>query len=219
MSIAGGPRIISDGLIFSIDAANPRSYPRSGTSLIDTIRNDVGITLTNGPTFNTDANGNIVFDGTNDYATNTSYTPNVNTLSIWFKLGTTNDLLVIGVGDDAYQSTLWSWSIFVYAQSLYFRGSPGNGSQITTPVITNTWVNYTMIRNNGSNQCVVYRNGNFFATSSESTLTNTYTGLRINGAGSTYAALTLSSVQMYNRALTENEILQNYNATKGRYNL
>ena len=58
--------IQTDGLIGYWDAAYKKSYPRSGTTWIDLAGSNNG-TLTNGPTFSSDNNGLIEFDGTNDF--------------------------------------------------------------------------------------------------------------------------------------------------------
>ena len=66
MSLSHSPLIVRDGLVLCLDAANPRSYPKSGTTWSDLAGANNG-TLTNGPTFDADDKGGIVFDGTNDY--------------------------------------------------------------------------------------------------------------------------------------------------------
>lgn len=66
MSIYGGPDIITDGLVFCLDAANSKSYPGTGTAWTDLSGNDNNGTLTNGPTFDSSNGGSIVFDGVND---------------------------------------------------------------------------------------------------------------------------------------------------------
>ena len=60
-----GPSIITDGLVFAVDAANPSSYPGSGTIWKDQTVNQNNGTLTNGPTFDSGNGGSIVFDGSN----------------------------------------------------------------------------------------------------------------------------------------------------------
>ena len=50
MGTSYSPNIVKDGLVFQVDAANPRSYPRSGTTWFDLKCNDNG-TLTSSPTF------------------------------------------------------------------------------------------------------------------------------------------------------------------------
>jgi hypothetical protein len=67
MAFNYSPRIVTDGLVLYLDAANPRSYPGSGTTWSDLSRGGNNGVLTNGPTFNSANNGSIVFDGTNDF--------------------------------------------------------------------------------------------------------------------------------------------------------
>ena len=63
--------IIVDGLVFNMDAANRASYPRTGTTVTDTI-NNLSVILTNGPGFQTLGNGSINFDGVNDIGFSTN---------------------------------------------------------------------------------------------------------------------------------------------------
>ena len=65
MGINYNPKIVTDGLVLCYDAANDRSYPNTGTTWTDLAGSNNG-TLTNGPTFDTTNGGSIVFDGTND---------------------------------------------------------------------------------------------------------------------------------------------------------
>ena len=58
--------IVQDGLVLNLDAGVNKSYPRNGTTWYDLSNNGNG-TLTNGPTFDRDNGGSIVFDGTDDY--------------------------------------------------------------------------------------------------------------------------------------------------------
>ena len=46
MSLSHSPKIVTDGLVFCLDAANPRSYPKSGTTWSD-LKGSIDGTLTN----------------------------------------------------------------------------------------------------------------------------------------------------------------------------
>ena len=59
-----GPNIVTDGLVLYLDAANPKSYPGSGTVWKDLSGNGNHFNLINGPSFN---NFYINFDGVDDY--------------------------------------------------------------------------------------------------------------------------------------------------------
>lgn len=67
MAYSDGPRIVTNGLVLSLDASDRNSYPGSGTNWVDLVTNSAA-NLTNGPTFSSDNGGIITFDGTNDYA-------------------------------------------------------------------------------------------------------------------------------------------------------
>jgi hypothetical protein len=95
MALAHSPSIVRNGLVLCLDAANPKSYPGSGTAWNDISNNGNNGALVNGPTYNSSDNGNIIFDGVNDYAeitvrnTNLEFQPqNPFTLLAWVKTNT-----------------------------------------------------------------------------------------------------------------------------------
>lgn len=67
MSYANGPKIVTDGLVLCLDAANRKSYPLSGNTIYDLSANGNNGTFVNGPVFNSANGGSVVLDGTNDY--------------------------------------------------------------------------------------------------------------------------------------------------------
>ena len=68
MAVHGGPDIITDGLIFCLDAASKNSYPGSGATWTDLI-GGVNVTLSGNCSFSELHGGCIDFDGTNDFGT------------------------------------------------------------------------------------------------------------------------------------------------------
>ena len=67
MGLNYNPSIIVNGLQYALDPGNTKCYPGSGNTAYD-LSGQVGLTtLTNGPTYNSNLNGFISFDGTNDY--------------------------------------------------------------------------------------------------------------------------------------------------------
>ena len=63
-----GPKIVDDGLVFSLDAGAPRSYPGSGTTWYNiTSIPDGDFSLVNNPVFTSSYNNGLAFDGTDDY--------------------------------------------------------------------------------------------------------------------------------------------------------
>jgi hypothetical protein len=216
MALSHSPSIVTNGLIFQLDAANRRSYSGSGTTIYS-LFSDTSGSLVNGTGFTSANSGSFLFDGTNDYADFSTYTPSANTINIWVKFNSLQYGPIVYVGNDSYASGVWSWSFFFYNDVFYFRANPGNFADFYEVPPLGVWINYTLVRNNGSGQSLAYKNGVFFGTSSNSTLTNLYPNLRIAKASSTYASFNLSVVQIYDRALSATEIKQNFNASRDRY--
>ena len=82
--------IVQDGLVLNLDAAVDQSYPGNGTTWHDLAGSNSG-TLTNGPTFDKDNGGSIVFDGTNDYVnTPVNIDANPSSIGAWFNPSATN---------------------------------------------------------------------------------------------------------------------------------
>lgn len=216
MALSHSPSIVTNGLIFHFDAANRRSYSGSGITIYS-LSNEIIGSLVNGTGYTTSNVGSLLFDGTNDYTDFSTYTPNANTVNIWVKFNSLQNGPMVYVGNDSYASGVWSWSFFIYNGVFYFRANPGNFADFYEIPPLGTWINYTLIRDNGSGQSLAYKNGIFFGTSSNSTLTNSYPNLRFAKASSTYGSFNLSLTQIYNRSLSATEIKQNFNATRDRY--
>lgn len=219
--------IVKDGLVLDLDAAKKDSYPGSGTVWNDISGTSNNGSLVNGPTFNSNNGGSIVFDGSNDYmsfninATNISFSGEL-TFNIWYKylngVGDTS-LLEIG-GNYNYWSLYWD-----IADTLGYLSFSINGNYIfrvtsTTSTKTGAWCNSCGTFSNGAAK--IYTNGILDNTRTGLTLLN-QTGI-LEGKiakdnGSNIMGGNVSVAQIYNRALSAAEILQNYNATKGRYGL
>jgi hypothetical protein len=67
MGLSHGVNIVKDGLVFSIDAANQRSYPRSGTDWFNLENLTISGSLINGPNFDNNNQGSIDLEGIDDY--------------------------------------------------------------------------------------------------------------------------------------------------------
>lgn len=219
LSISNIPKVPTNGLILSLDAANAKSYVSGSSVIYDLSGNNITGSVFGNPVYSSEGKGNIVFDGVNDYIQNNGYTPNANTISVWLKMNSTNDGLVIGVGNDAYASDQWNWSIFTNSVTLYLRGNPGAyGNANVNPVPTGEWINWTMIRDDGSGSCKVFKNGILYNVSGDSTLSNTYSGFRI-GKGGNFANFSLGDTKIYNKVLSTQEIQNIYIAGKDRYGI
>jgi hypothetical protein len=220
-------RIIKDGLVFNMDFANRASYPKTGTTATDTINSLIG-TLSSTPTFDTDAGGNFDLDGT-DYIdigaiTEMNSTTKM-TISYWCKKSASNKDMVIG---SQLSSTNGFWLQWYSDGNVYWNprnGSSNNRSYALT--YTSDWICLTGTYDGSlsqSSRCKTYVNGVLVLdgtgtppASFSSTAGNSF---RISGlGGSFYSDGNVANVQIYNRALSSNEILHNYNALKGRFGL
>lgn len=223
MSYNNGPRIITNGLALCLDAGNTKSYPRTGTIWNDLSGNGNNGTLVNGVGYNSDNGGSLVFDGTNDFVDFTSDSnllPTAGlTLSVWFKTSVADRWLITKTS--------------VPNSNGYFLTGKGNGTmgfvlnnrEVATPNTINTgsWLNIVGTWT-PSTSLLIYRNRIQVASNTTlipaSIITPSYTldiGMRPNGGD--YWNGNIAQVSIYNRALSESEIEQNYNALKGRFGL
>jgi len=231
MSFSFSPKIVTDSLVLYLDAANTRSYPGSGTTWSDLSRSGNNGTLVNGPTFNGANGGSIVFDGTNDYvATNLgtlrSLTGTRSTLNIWFRTvnsSTRQVLLADWNSAGALETARLEISGFNISPNKV--GGTINGISNSTPVQSttsiqnNTWYWVTILYNGTNTQ--LYLNGQLEQSLATTERGSDSTGHVAIGRAGDFNGLywngNIANIQIYNRALSATEILQNYNATKNRY--
>ena len=221
MGIARGPKIVTSGLVLALDAADKLSYPGSGTTWRDLSGNNNTGTLTNGPTFSTGNMGSIVFDGVDDNATCNLVTSDANnvTLEVWFKATTLpgdRGLIYNGNGGSSGYGLQFG-ACGATSTTLYvFFGGLNCNVVSYAGMTTNVWYQAVYTRTTTpSISNILYING-------ISRSTNTTSNPNAP-AGSTLISSAfngnISIARIYNRALTATEVLQNYNATKGRYGL
>ena len=226
MGAFGGPDIITDGLVFAIDAGSTRSYPGSGTTGTDLISSE-SITLNNGVGFSTDKGGTWTFDGSDDYI-QTSFGQNIVStgfsVNFWFNVtgNTTQFFMQMFVTADV-NTVFRIERNSIGANSIEFGHSPngsGGMSELTSTNFPNdVWQSCT-IAYNGSTK-YIYRNG-VLDTSVSSSDVYFYTGAILRIAARQDGTLLpingkMPSVKVYNKSLSAAEILQNYNAQKNRF--
>jgi len=212
--------IALDGLVLNVDAAKRESYPKTDTTWKDISRNGNNTgTLTNGPTFDSNNGGSIVFDGVDDivnFGPFSLLTGSNFSLSFWVKLNV-NVITQVPIAKDS------QFSIgFFNSQISYADGSNWNYSAFGYygTFNTSTWYNIVAVRNNAnvtlySNSSVVI--GQSFGGSVTGNANNFYLGAY--AGNSSYFGGNISSMLIYNKSLTSTEVTQNYNALKGRYGL
>jgi hypothetical protein len=221
------PAVITNGLILNLDAGFTPSYPTTGTTWYNVISGGNNGTLTNGPTFNSANSGSIVFDGTNDYCSfniDSSLITNAGemTFNVWYKYTTsTQDTSLLEIGGGYNTWSLYWDSVAKTILTFSITGYYGNRVQSTTNTRTGAWFNSCGTYSSASTK--IYTNGVLEGTIANQTLLS-QTGVkegRIAADSGTvnYMGGNVAIVQIYNRALTQAEITQNFNATKSRYGL
>jgi hypothetical protein len=225
LAIHYNSKISTDGLVLCLDAANPKSYPGSGTTWTDLSGNGNNGTLINGPTYSSSNGGSIVFDGVNDKVVISS--------SSSFEFGTGN-LTVSGWGyvtshinfrilastrpsNGAYAN---AWHIGTNANGTILLYSNALNLQSASNVVpVNQWFYWTFTRDTGIGKLFV----NTIVVASGS-VTNNYTLTQIGIgdfpiSGAEPWAGRISQVSIYNRALSASEISQNFNALRSRFSI
>ena len=213
--------IVTDGLVLNLDAGFVGSYPTTNTTWYDLSGNNRNGTLVNGVSFNSSNSGSIVFDGVDDYVSLSSYNLNDSfTYGIW--------VLRSGSGNQGNRGIVISnaatYIDIGFNDGIMFSLILSNGSQnlITygTMVPINQWAYYSATYNQQS--AILYLNGSQIASNNYSLgvgrITNAFTIGSFDG-GSYNLNGKIAIAQVYNRALSATEILQNYNAQKGRFGL
>jgi hypothetical protein len=232
MAFANGPRMVTNGLVLSLDAADRNSYVSGSTTWYDLSGNNYSGSLVNGPTFSSNNGGSIVFDGTNDRidSTTANIVPNSWTVGCWLINTKTSGASVFVAktgGSPNYDqnfSLLWETNRFkVGAKTttgVYFSSCTSSFSPSTSSI-------YNVVGTFDSNTTTLslYINGVLDNTKIVGATFTTGSNLPVQigcSDGNTpgnFAKGTVYNTQVYNRALSSVEIAQNYNAQKSRFGL
>ena len=231
MGTSYSPSIVTDGLIFCVDAKNTKCYTGSGSTLTDLFSTSTG-TISN-TTFN--SSGYFDFDGTNDSISftapaNTPTGDEARTICSWIQMGhETNRMQAFGYGVGS------SYRTFSMEISSYNATDKSLGLhawdliwESTTLLTLDTWHYCTIAYAGGtvnSSNLKLYIDGqdaglNRAYGSDNVTLNNPAEnfkfGERSSGSDLDYNGL-LSTIHFYNKQLSAAEVLQNFNAHRGRF--
>jgi hypothetical protein len=231
MAINVRPSIVTSGLVLNLDAANMKSYPRSGTTWRDLSGLGNNGTLTNGPTFSSANGGYINYDGTDDYAdfgNIFNFTTQDFTFSHWIYFNSLTTTTVNQGPVTFYKGGFNNSGYYTQASSvgaLVFVTNQIGAAQVTSTAVgavaAGAWYCVTYTRTGSSIR--LYVNG-VDSTSSAGTHINplaTSNSFRIANYqnGFIYSNIRIASFLTYTKALTPSEVQQNYNATKTRFGL
>ena len=228
MALHHSPRVVTDGLVLCLDAGSRESYSGAGTVWKE-LSNNMSAELVNSPTFNSQNNGFFQF-ASNTYAripnntTLDTQTPSVEVWikpnvviqqGFWFEKGTVN----------TQYSLFQEGGVIVWRQ--YYNNYGGVGDiylDHTIYINTTLWKQIVGTFTTGRRR--LYHNGILQnSDTAAGTLGTNSGGMSIGAYGgytggkAYYYNGNLAICRVYNKELTSAEVLQNYNATKGRYNL
>jgi hypothetical protein len=222
MGYTHSPQIVLDGLVLSLDGANPKSYPGSGPTWNDLSGNGNGGTLVNGPTFSDDNKGSLIFDGVDDYI----IIPFSNNLSEYTIQFFCKWISSVGFSERIFGSDAFGTYTIFNPFNIGFHYNPlGN----TPPSVTlpsnvdvgfNNWCQVSVTVSTSSSLVTIYVNG--IARNSWGVLpSGNITGNLFIGAQNTSLRTNsqVGNFHLYGKSLNSQEILQNYDAIKGRYGL
>ena len=213
------PSIVTDGNVLHLDGGLPASYPLVGTSWYDLTENSNNGVLINGVTYNSSVKGYLVFNGSNQYV---SVSGNTNipignsnyTIGVWFNADTLGDKGLVGWGN---YGTTNEVNEFKLTSSGLTNSWQANDLSVTTTITPGNWY-YAVATFNGTTRSI-YVNGSLVGSDTPTghnvtTSSNLTIGVT-NNTG--YFDGDIGDFQIFDRAITPTEILQNYNSFVTRY--
>ena len=227
------PRLVTNGLVMCLDAGNKKSYVSGSSTIFDLSGTGNHGTLNNGPTFSSANNGSIVFDGSNDFisTTNSVNNPQTYTVAAWFKTSTGGGKKIIGFENSQIgTASNWDRHLYIGTDNKIYFGQYTNGAVVAVSTSTyndNIWHYVAGAYGSEGTTMRLYVDGVSVATAVASS-PQSYTGwwrigsFRLNvwqNGGDGYYTGNVASAHVYNRGLSASEVLQNYNALKGRFGL
>jgi hypothetical protein len=220
----GGPNVVTSGLKVYLDAGQTSSYSGSGSAWNDISGNNNNVTLINSPTYSSIDGGSIVFNGASQYGTGTDLDVDYITIQAWVKsTGFGNNGYVVNKN---YNGSTVPYSLslgntqFGTTNGIGFYSGTWYASLVNTNIMnTNTWYNITGTFDGTTLKYYVNGVLNSSSTPAVNILPkndNPFTiGAYLND--NAYFIGNISNVLMYNRALNDAEIVQNYNAFATRF--
>ena len=224
MSYVNGPLTVTNGLVMCLDAGNANSYPGTGTTWIDVSNNGNNGTLLGSPVFNTNyfsLSGNTVGPYypyiSTPYVAASPYTQPI-TYDVWF-LNNNSPAYAGIIGASSWQTNGFSVGFSSNSQLKLTYSTAGSGYQVNFNYDSTT-ITHGVFVLSGYN-FYAYRNSVLVSTLTapfSSTPSSQTVGIGyIYQGGWTSAKINIYSAKIYNRALSQTEIYQNFNALRGRF--
>lgn len=232
MGIYTRPNIVTNGLILSLDTLNVKSYTSGSTTWRNLVNTTSSGSFINGTTYSRDGGGAVNFNGTTQYvdcgdiASSIRGTQNFTIEVVGRKPSAGSDFHV-----GAWTSTnRQGWFLQWFTDSVLYFGVNNNTTNNNRVTVAYTSNFYHFVgafdgsQASDANKGKIYVNGiqQTVTTSATSPTTVPTTQVNFNIGllpGYGYGANSMSIVRLYNRTLSAQEIQQNYNALKSRFNL
>jgi len=234
MGMHHNPRIVRDGLVLALDAADVNSYPGSGTTWYDLSGNDFDAPSVGSPTYDSTSRS-FSFDGTDDRFAAEVTTPfDLYSLEVAFKphkeiapntSPNGSDYSLLGIRASAGNNNginVYEWTGGMTNETVSIWSHDGFATGITTTV---TLAFHIMAFNWNGSTYDIWLDGEKQSTIARSTgHAALIAGVDYIDPGYSvgydyYHSGNISAVRAYNRALSDDEVLQNYEAQKTRFGL
>jgi hypothetical protein len=213
--------VVTTGLQLYLDAGNASSYPGSGTAWTDLSGNSRDGTLTNGPTYSATNGGSIVFDGSNDYVQCTgSLTVTAATFVTWIKRNGsqgTYDGILFSRGTNTTGMNFFSSNQLGYHwndSSSTYNWSSG----LTIPDAT--WCMIAVsVTSTAATAYLCQTSGTTTATNTVNHSSSVLNDIKIavDDAAARYFNGNIAIAQLYNIALSADQVSQNFAADRARF--
>lgn len=220
MGLGHSPSVVTSGLVLALDAGNTKSYPGSGATWTDLSGNNNTGTLTNGPTYSSSNGGALVFDGTDDYATvSNNISPGTGDFAVSVFVYKTDTVTNRYVWDFGSNGGTLSGGTSITPGFRYYN--PTVGTVLGSAHTVNTWYNIVISRISGITY--FYSNGSLVNSAADTGNIGSWgTTLNIGryGGGGYIHLGSISNLFVYKGiGLTAAQVLQNFNALRGRFGL
>lgn len=239
MAFAYSPKIVTDGLVFAVDAANKKSYTSGSSTWVDLAGSNNNGTLINTPGYDTGNGGGITFDMTDEYVSCTnSNSLTITGSSITFEAAFKTNYSVTDGNGNAILSKRYHYTsngvsfLLWHVQGDYLIGQieTGNGrytvNSSAVPDINDNIPHIAQVTYNGSTLYMYLDGIQVDSITASGNILNQNVNLFVGtghwtgNADSRYHFNgTIYYAKIYNKALTSTEITQNYNALKSRFGL
>jgi hypothetical protein len=222
------PQITMSGLTMIADAGFTASYPLANNTIYDLSGNEYNMELINDPTFTNNYSGEFTFNGVDQHIQTQIISPNIEirTLSVWCKLANTGTTLegVFGISDE-FGNTFDSIAYRAQGGNGWGLYSNSNGRTYYSNVVetgTTEWVNMVATySSDGGGLVKLFRNGVQIITQSIPliTYTNALFYMAQANEDAYYWDGQIACGFIYNRALSQQEITDDYNALLSRFSV